>query len=95
MIFSCKALACLKDHSIFSMMIAVDPPPPLQIPAKPYLPPRCLKVDNRLWTILAPLMPIGCPMATAPPCTLTLSSAISSNFMLARQTTEKASLYSK
>lgn len=30
------------------MIIAVDPPPPLQIPAKPYFPPLALKVDNKL-----------------------------------------------
>ena len=49
------------------MMSAVDPPPPLQIPANPYLPPLCLKVVIRLWMSLAPLIPIGWPRATAPP----------------------------
>lgn len=77
------------------MIIAVDPPPPLQIPANPYFPPFVLNADNKLWTILAPLIPIGWPKATAPPKTLTFLSEISNNLELAKTTKENASLYSK
>lgn len=54
-------------QAIFSITIEVDPPPPLQIPANPYLPPLFFKAVIRLCRILAPLAPIGCPIATAPP----------------------------
>ena len=54
-------------HCKFSIIIAVDPPPPLQMLAKPYFPFLCLKVVNKLNINLAPLIPIGCPIATAPP----------------------------
>ena len=72
------------------MIMAVAPPPPLQTPANPYFPPLLFMTVIRLWRILEALMPMGWPRATAPPWTLTLVSEISSSFMLARQTEEKA-----
>ena len=77
------------------MIIEVAPPPPLQIPAKPYLPLFVYKTVYNDCTILAPDIPIGCPMATAPPCTLTLLTSNSIKFKLAKTVVEKASLNSK
>jgi len=52
------------------MIIEEAPPPPLQIPATPYLPLFYLSTVRRDWMILAPETPIGWPRATAPPFTL-------------------------
>lgn len=76
------------------MMIALAPPPPLQIPAAPILPPRCFNTFANVVTILAPEHPRGCPSPTAPPLTLTFSASISRSFRFANATTENASLIS-
>lgn len=70
--------------------MAVDPPPPLQIPANPYFAFFSFKVVMRLWTILAPLAPMGWPIATAPPITFILSFGIFSISIMAIGTTENA-----
>jgi len=75
-------------------MIEEAPPPPLQIPANPYLALLVLKTLSKDKTILAPDIPMGWPKATAPPCTLTLSMSKSNNFKLAKAVAAKASLYS-
>ena len=62
------------------------------MPASPYFPPLVLKADSKLCIILAPLIPTGCPNATAPPKILTFWSEISKSFELAKATTENASL---
>ena len=80
---------------IASITIADAPPPPLQIPATPILPFFCFKILISVTTILDPEDPRGCPKDTAPPLTLTISGLISNNFMLAKPTTENASLSSK
>mmetsp|Transcript_49442 Transcript_49442/g.128977 ORF Transcript_49442/g.128977 Transcript_49442/m.128977 type:complete len:283 (+) Transcript_49442:339-1187(+) len=78
-----------------SITIALAPPPPLQMPAAPTLPPFCWSTWSSVTTIRAPLAPIGCPRATAPPLTLTFSGSRLSSRLLATETTEKASLISK
>lgn len=72
------------------MIMAVAPPPPLQMLASPYLACFSLRVVMRLWTILAPLTPIGCPIATAPPRILTFYLLIPSIFIMAIGTIENA-----
>lgn len=57
------------------------PPPPLQIPAIPYLALYVFNILTKLSKILEPDTPIGCPKATAPPYTLTLSRSKSNNFI--------------
>ena len=81
-------------HCIFSIIIAVDPPPPLHIPTSPYFPPLIRITVNKLCTILAPLIPIGCPIATAPPNAFTFYFGSFSISIIARGTTENASLNS-
>lgn len=52
--------------------IADAPPPPLQIAATPALP-LCRSMTFSSLTMMAtPEAPMGCPRATAPPCTFTL-----------------------
>lgn len=96
----CIHIATIKSgYPIFycklSITIAEAPPPPLQMPAHPILPFFSLSTPRRVVVILAPLAPRAWPMATAPPCRLTLSSLKLSSFMLASATTLKASLISK
>mmetsp|Transcript_5808 Transcript_5808/g.17490 ORF Transcript_5808/g.17490 Transcript_5808/m.17490 type:complete len:354 (-) Transcript_5808:229-1290(-) len=63
--------------------------------ATPYLPPVSLRTESNVTRILAPLHPIGCPMAQDPPCWLTFSWGMFSSCMLAITTAAKASLISK
>lgn len=58
-------------------MIALAPPPPLQILAAPYLPLFCLSTFINVTIIRAPEQPNGCPKETAPPFTFTF---LGSNF---------------
>ena len=83
------------DHCKFYIIIAVDPPPPLQIPANPYLAFFNFNVVIKLWTILAPLTPIGWPIATAPPNTLTFYLGTDIISIITIGTRENASLNSK
>ena len=46
---------------------AEAPPPPLQIPAHPSVPPSFFSVLSRVQRIRAPEQPSGCPRLTAPP----------------------------
>lgn len=75
-------------------MIAEPPPPPLQILAHPYFPLFYCITVIKLYTILAPEKPIGCPKETAPPLTLTLSSPMSNSFILAKVVAANASFIS-
>ena len=59
----------------FSMIIALAPPPPLQIAAAPYLALFCFKTLIKVTIILEPEFPSGCPKETAPPFTFTLSAS--------------------
>ena len=77
------------------MIMALAPPPPLQMPAAPIFALCCLKMDVRAITILAPDTPSGCPKETAPPLTLTFSLVKLRIFIFAKPTTEKASFSSK
>ena len=47
------------NYHINSTTIALAPPPPLQIPAAPYLAPFCFNTFNSVTIILAPLAPNG------------------------------------
>ena len=74
-------------------MMAEAPPPPLQMPAAPSRAPFCLSTESRVTTMRAPLQPIGWPMETAPPLTLTLAGSRPSSWLLASETTENAWLW--
>ena len=74
--------------------MALAPPPPLQIPAAPILALFCFKIEVSAMIILAPDTPRGCPSETAPPFTLTRSFLRFNIFILAKATTENASLIS-
>mmetsp|Transcript_6438 Transcript_6438/g.18210 ORF Transcript_6438/g.18210 Transcript_6438/m.18210 type:complete len:207 (+) Transcript_6438:91-711(+) len=76
------------------MTMAEAPPPPLQMEAQPRVASFCRSTLMRPPTMRPPLMPMGCPSATAPPLTLTLSCSSPRMRMLASATTEKASLIS-
>ncbi len=56
-----------------SMIMAAASPPPMQIAASPRLRPRSRSAWIRVTMRRAPLAPMGCPRATAPPLTLILS----------------------
>lgn len=71
-------------------MMAVDPPPPLHILANPYLPLLSFKAVIKLCTILAPLTPIGWPIATAPPKMFTFSLGMFSFCITTMGTIENA-----
>ena len=60
---------------MFSITIALAPPPPLQIAAAPYFALFCLRTLINVTIILEPELPRGCPKETAPPFTLTLESS--------------------
>lgn len=55
------------SYYMILMTMALAPPPPLQIPAAPVLPPFCFSTLIRVTMILAPLHPSGWPSETAPP----------------------------
>ena len=74
--------------------MAEAPPPPLQIAATPILPLFCFKTESKVTIILQPELPSGCPKATAPPFTFTLVASSFKAWLLAKATTEKASLIS-
>jgi hypothetical protein len=82
------------NHIRFSITIAVDPPPPLHKEAIPYLPLLAYRTFIKESTTLAPLIPIGWPIAIAPPFTFTLLTSKSINLRLASTVTAKASLIS-
>ena len=75
-------------------MIASPWPPPEQIAAIPIPPPRRFNSFASVRMIRAPLAPIGCPSATAPPLTLTFSASSPAIFELASATAANASLIS-
>src|SRR5579871_3977839 len=80
-----EGAACRDYRGVFSVScqtsiaIAVASPPPMHRLAMPRLRPRALSAPMRVAMIRAPLAPIGCPSAVAPPCTLSFSSAMSSS----------------
>lgn len=57
---------------MFSITMAVAPPPPLQMAATPNLALCCFSTLSKVTMMRQPLAPMGCPSATAPPKTLTL-----------------------
>ena len=82
------------DGGSGSITIAEAPPPPLQIPAAPILPPFCFNTFIRVTMILEPELPRGCPNDTAPPFTFTIDGSRFNIFIFASPTTEKASFSS-
>src|SRR5438874_4705852 len=58
-----------------STIMAVPMPPPMQSEAAPRPPPRARSAWTSVVNTRAPLAPIGCPRATAPPWTLTLAGS--------------------
>ena len=60
-----------------SSTIADAPPPPLQMAATPMRALLASSTDSSRMTSAAPLAPMGCPSATAPPCTFTLHAPCS------------------
>src|SRR5688572_24018422 len=61
-----------------SMASATPLPPPRHRLAIPRFNPRCSSAYSNVVRMRAPLAPIGCPSATAPPWTLTLAGSIPS-----------------
>ena len=89
---------CITSVSIqfyLEITIAEAPPPPLQIAAAPILALFCLRTFISVMRMRTPLHHKGCPRDTAPPFTFTLSADKPKIFILAKPTTEKASLNSK
>mmetsp|Transcript_37237 Transcript_37237/g.105112 ORF Transcript_37237/g.105112 Transcript_37237/m.105112 type:complete len:241 (+) Transcript_37237:128-850(+) len=84
----------LPPHASASSTMALAPPPPLQMEAVPYLAPLARSRLQSCPTTRAPDMPMGCPRATAPPWTFTVSGLRPRSFMLARATTANASFTS-
>mmetsp|Transcript_14970 Transcript_14970/g.30045 ORF Transcript_14970/g.30045 Transcript_14970/m.30045 type:complete len:208 (-) Transcript_14970:703-1326(-) len=76
------------------MTIAEAPPPPLQMEAQPMVASLACSTPYSVPIILEPELPMGCPSATAPPCTLTVARSRSMSLALTSPTTEKASLIS-
>ena len=69
-------------------------PPPRQIVSNPRFPPLLINSLSMVVVIRAPEHPNGCPIATAPPFTLKISSGISNSFWTATDAVGKASLCS-
>src|SRR6185312_16056085 len=92
-----RLLRVLNDlHDRLSRQIAVASPPPMQIPATPFLPaPFSRSCEISVITIRAPLAPIGCPSEMAPPQALSFSRGIPNSFCAASATTANASFTSK
>src|ERR1019366_1535026 len=73
---------------------AIPCPPPMQSVTIPLLiPSRCIECNRRVVST-APLAPIGCPCAIAPPSTLTTSGDKPRSFVTAIAMAAKASLIS-
>src|SRR5918992_5048961 len=62
-------------HYTASTIIAIPMPPPMQRDAAPLPPPRAFSEWTRVVRIRAPLAPMGCPSAMAPPWTLTFAGS--------------------
>src|SRR5205807_7881322 len=77
-----------------STIIASPCPPPEQIAATPRPPPRRRSSWTSVVRMRAPLAPIGCPSAIAPPFTLTLASSTPSIRIELSATEANASLIS-
>jgi hypothetical protein len=60
-------------HYARSTIVATPCPPPIQSDARPRFASRLFISYNKVTRMRAPEAPIGCPMAMAPPLTLTLS----------------------
>ena len=90
-----KEKDCFFQLTSLFRMIAEAPPPPLQIAAAPKVLFFVVNALIKVTTIRAPEHPNGWPSETAPPCILTFSGESPNNFILAKPTTEKASLNSK
>mmetsp|Transcript_15030 Transcript_15030/g.28600 ORF Transcript_15030/g.28600 Transcript_15030/m.28600 type:complete len:223 (+) Transcript_15030:372-1040(+) len=65
------------------------------MPATPIFPSFCLSTCRSVTRMRAPEQPIGWPRPTAPPLTFTLDASRPRSLLLARDTTEKASLISQ
>src|ERR1700693_6176357 len=88
---------CLQEElqAVRSTRTATASPPPMQRLAIPLFLFNAFRAYRRVTRIRAPLAPIGCPSATAPPRTLTRSGSSSSRRLTAMEEAEKASLISK
>ena len=60
------------------------------MPAAPYLPWFCFNTLIKVTIILLPLLPNGCPKATAPPFTSTLDGFKPKSLVFTSPTTENA-----
>lgn len=71
-----------------------SPPPPMHSVASPSVLSRACMACNSVTRIRAPLAPIGCPSAMAPPLTFTFSGSKPKVFPTARNCAANASLAS-
>ena len=67
-----------------SRTMADAPPPPLQMAATPKRAHFAFSTDSSRMMRAAPEAPIGCPIATAPPCTFTLQMSMPLRLTLSR-----------
>ena len=67
-----------------SRTMADAPPPPLQMAATPKRAHFAFSTDSSRMMRAAPEAPIGCPIATAPPCTFTLQISMPVRLILSR-----------
>ena len=74
--------------------MADAPPPPLHKLTIPYLPLFYCNTVIKLSSTLVPLIPIGCPIAIAPPFTFTLLMSKSYSLAFANVVTANASFIS-
>ena len=72
----------LLDGQDLSRTMADAPPPPLQMAATPKRAHFAFSTDRSRMMRAAPEAPIGCPIATAPPCTFTLQMRTPANLTL-------------
>src|SRR5258708_28798256 len=77
-----------------STAIAVASPPPMHRLAMPRFLPRAFSAWINVVRMRAPVAPIGCPRAHAPPLTFTLACSNDRSFIAAIGTAAKASLIS-
>src|SRR5271170_5962970 len=84
---------CAAAH-INSTAIAVASPPPMQRLAIPRRLPRALSAYSRVVMMRAPVAPIGCPSAQAPPLMFTFRGSRSNSWIAAIGTAANASLIS-
>src|SRR5690606_16265661 len=82
------------SHQSASTHMATPMPPPMHRVARPFFAPRRCISNTSVLKTRAPEAPIGCPMAMAPPLTLTMSGFQPMSLLTAQACAANASLAS-